>query len=222
MRNRTVWGAVALFVFGCGSTGGSGEWTVPGVSHGGIATYYAATGAGACSFDASANPEVAAIDTADYAGSMACGACVEVTGPNGKTTVQIVDECPDCQSSQLDLSEAAFAQIADVSAGRVNVTWQPVPCNVSGNVSYRYKDGTSQYWTAIQVLNYRVPIASLEWDHGGVWQSVDRQTYNYFVVSNGTGAGTVQVRITATTSQKLEDVLPAPSSGGTAQGHAQF
>lgn len=212
--------SLALLGLACGVN--TSAWSVPGPRHNGVATYYDATGAGACSFEAGGDLQVAAADTQDFAGSLACGACVSIQGPKGSTTVRIVDLCPDCQANQLDLSQSAFAKIAEPSAGRVNVTWQPVPCNVQGNVEYVYKDGSSPYWTAIQVRNHRVPIASLEWQHGSTWQSVPRESYNYFVISAGAGSGPVSVRITGTTGESLEDTLPAVEPSTTHAGRAQF
>lgn len=93
----------------------------------GDGTYYGATGAGACSFDATPSDlDVAAMNAPQYAGSAVCGECVAITGPKGGVTVRIVDLCPECKSGDLDLSQEAFAKIADVSAGRVKITWRVV------------------------------------------------------------------------------------------------
>jgi expansin (peptidoglycan-binding protein) len=123
---------------------------------------------------------------------------------------------------QLDLSMQAFAQIADVSAGRVPITWQVVACNVTGNVAYYVKDGSSQYWTALQVRNSRLPIAKMEYMSGGSWTGIDRQSYNYFVVASGVGPGSYQVRITAVDGQTLTDMLPAVQASTLVQGSGQF
>jgi len=220
---------VVLFVAvvaGCSGKGGSGGGGGPSLStpESGVATYYDATGAGACSFDPSPGDlDVAAIDAPEWDGSGMCGACAQVSGPNGAITVRIVDLCPECERGHLDLSMQAFAKIADVAAGRVPITWQIVPCNVQGNVSYRYKDGSSQYWTAIQVLNHRLPIARLEAQLSGTWQDVPRSDYDYFVRQMGVGTtGSFQVRVTAVDGQTVVDTLPPVSSGGVAYGHAQF
>lgn len=133
-----------------------------------------------------------------------------------------MDQCPECKSGDLDLSEEAFVKIADKSAGRVKISWQVVSCNVSGNVSYHYKDGSSQYWTAIQVRNHKLPIKSLELKVGGTYTGVTRVDYNYFVADKGAGTGPVSVRITAIDGQQLEDTLPAASSDVTNPGVAQF
>ena len=38
--------------------------------------------------------------------------------------VRIVDLCPECDASHLDLSREAFARIADLPQGRVDITWR--------------------------------------------------------------------------------------------------
>ncbi len=162
------------------------------------------------------------MNATQYATAAACGECVEVTGPTGKVTVRIVDKCPDCANKQLDLSKEAFAKIAAVSAGRVNVDWQVVACNVTGPVSYFYKDGSSQYWTAIQVRNSRLPITKLEVQRAGSYAEVARADYNYFVDDKGAGTGPVKVRITASDGQTLEDTLPPVQASTAAPGAAQF
>ena len=246
IRRRVVFAvAAAASALACGSSNGPGSSSVGGGGGGdggsggdaggsdatpalsqpqqGIATYYAANGTGACSFDASPSDlDVAAMNAPQFAGSAVCGECVHVVGPKGEVTVRIVDLCPECQSGHLDLSQQAFAKIADVSAGRVSITWTVVACAVTGNVSYRFKEGSSQYWTAIQVRNHRVPIAKLEWRKGGMYQDVPRESYNYFVVASGVGTGAVSLRITSSDGQTLEDTLPGVLDGAVVQGASQF
>jgi expansin (peptidoglycan-binding protein) len=208
---------------GSGSGGSSGGGPVLGQSQQGVATYYSADGTGACGFDASPNDlNVAAMDQPEWAGSGVCGECVVVTGPKGNVTVRIVDECPGCEVGHLDLSQQAFAQIADVSAGRVPITWKVVPCNVTGNIAYYIKDGSSQWWTAIQVRNSRLPVAKLEWLQGSTWTGIQRLDYNYFVVGGGVGPGSYQVRVTAIDGQSLVDTLPAVVPSATVNGSSQF
>jgi expansin (peptidoglycan-binding protein) len=208
---------------GGGGSGGSGGGPL-GAPESGVATYYDATGAGACSFDATPNDlDVAAIDMPEWNGSAPCGECVTVSGPNGTITVRIVDLCPGCEKGHLDLSMQAFARIADVAAGRVPITWQVVPCAVQGNVQYRSKEGSSQWWTAIQVRNHRLPIAGLEVELGSVWKEVARSDYNYFVDAAGVGTtGGFSVRITASDGQQLVDALPPVQSALVVEGAAQF
>ena len=213
-----------------GSTPGNGAPPF-GVAQSGVATYYGGDGTGACSFDADPSAlDFAAMDQPEWAGSAVCGACAAVVGPTGNVTVRIVDLCPGCESGHLDLSPQAFQKISPLSAGKVPITWTLVPCQVSGNVEYRYKDGSSQYWTAIQVLNHRLPIAKLEWKTQTQTGYADVALASYdYLRPQSSGVGTKdggRVRITAWDGQVLEDTLPAvgPSEdGGTVvTGGGQF
>ena len=66
--------------------------------HKGIATYYNATGDGACMFGPSPQDlMVSAMNAAEYDNAAACGAYVHVIGPKGEVTVRIVDLCPECK-----------------------------------------------------------------------------------------------------------------------------
>jgi expansin (peptidoglycan-binding protein) len=210
---------------GSGSKSG-GDGAPLGAPEQGRATYYDATGDGACSFGPSPGDlDVAAMDQAEWNGSAVCGECVAITGPNGKVTVRIVDLCPGCETGHLDLSQEAFAQIADVSAGNVPITWQVEPCAVTGDISYAIKDGSSQYWTGLQVRNSRLPVASLDVRMGGQWVSVPRQSYNYFVDTSGVGPGSYEVRVTAEGGERLTDMLPPVQQSTavyTVPGSGQF
>jgi expansin (peptidoglycan-binding protein) len=167
---------------------------------------------------------VAAMNHVDYAGSAACGEFVEVTGPNGTVTVRITDQCPECAAGDIDLSEQAFAAIADPAAGRVPIRWQVVEGDVTGPVQYRYKEGSSRYWVAIQVRNHRVPVSRLEILPAGSadWIEVARTDYDYFVYPTPIASGPLQVRVTALTGATLQDTLPEPQGGLVLDGAAQF
>lgn len=191
----------------------------------GEGTFYGATGGGNCSFDPSpGNLMVAAMNHTDYAGSAACGEFVAVTGPRGSVTVRITDQCPECRPGDIDLSEQAFATIADPVAGRVPISWYVVAGDVTGPVAYRYKEGSTRWWTAIQVRNHRLPITKLEILPNGAttWINVDRTDYNYFVYPTAIAAGPLMVRVTALGGATLLQTLPEPAGGLIVQGSGQF
>jgi expansin len=191
----------------------------------GEGTYYDfANGDGACMLGPSPNDmDIAALNQPDWSGSSLCGACAEVTGPNGTVTIRIVDECPECKTGDLDFSPQAFGKIAEMSAGRVPITWKLVTCNVSGPVRYKYKDGANQWWTAVQVQNHRLPVTALEFStDGGAYQSMQRMDYNYFLAGSGFGPNPVRVRVTAIDGQTLQDDLPAVQEYLVVDGKAQF
>jgi expansin len=193
--------------------------------HQGIATYYDATGAGACMFDPSPGDlMVAAMNAEEYNNAAVCGAYVTVTGPKGVVTVRIVDLCPECRAGHLDLSREAFAQIANLPQGRVAIIWQVVSPALTGPIAYHFKDGSNQWWTAVQVRNHRNPIAKLEYrDDGGQWVTVPRTSYNYFVQTNpGMGPGPYTIRVTDSYSNTLTDSGIPHIENGTVNGAAQF
>ena len=213
---------MACLLLACGGAGGGPP--ALGQVQQGIATYYDfANGDGACMFGPSPDDlDVAAMNAEQWAGSGVCGACASVAGPKGTVVVRVVDLCPECKKGHLDLSPQAFAKIADLSQGRVDVSWHLQACDVSGNVRYQIKDGSSQWWTAIQVRNLRIPVSSLAYRKDGAWIEVPRQDYNYFVAQSGVGPGAFTVRITAWDGQTLEDQLPGPDAGAVYEGAGQF
>ena len=192
--------------------------------HTGIATYYDATGAGACSFDPSPNDlMVAAMNNDEYNNAAYCGAYVQVNGPKGTVTVRIVDLCPECHTGHLDLSRQAFATIADLPQGVVSIAWRVVSPAISGPIAYHFKEGSNQWWTAVQVRNHRNPIAKFEYWNGGQWVTVPRVSYNFFVQTNpGMGVGPYTFRVTDMYSNTLTDSGIPFIEGGTIDGAGQF
>lgn len=200
----------------------TGPWKDPTV-HQGKATYYDADGTGNCSFPkASSPPLVAAMNEQEYGNAEYCGACVKVDGPNGSVVVHITDRCPECTTGHLDLSREAFAMIGEPKQGIIPITWQVISCPDNGTIRYHYKDGSSQWWTAIQIRNHRLPIKQVEIWKNNQWQVLTRQRYNYFLDDKGAGPDPVRIRLTAANGQVLEEQLPAPASDLEVVGKKQF
>jgi expansin (peptidoglycan-binding protein) len=198
--------------------------------HEGIATYYYATGGGACSFDPSPDDLMVAAMNADdyyrstYGQAAYCGAYVNVIGRKGSVVVRIVDLCPGCAADDLDLSQEAFAEVDNLSAGRVPITWQVVSPALSRPIAYHFKSGSNQWWMAVQVRNHRNPIESLEYRATGSsdWINVPRTSYNYFVPTSGMGAGPYDFRVTDWYGNVLTDSAIPLVADGTIAGSAQF
>ncbi|KAL4933139.1 putative extracellular cellulase CelA/allergen Asp F7-like [Aspergillus undulatus] len=128
-----------------------------------------------------------------------CGACVEVTGPDGNSVkAMIVDKCPECSSTHLDLFESAFTTLASKSEGEIPITYSSVSCSITSPLKLRNKSGTSAYWFSMQVVNANEAVSSLEvsTDGGSTWQSTQRSDYNFFENDAGFGSETVDVRVT--------------------------
>jgi len=191
----------------------------------GEATYYYASGAGACSFDPSPQDlMVAAMNGAQYNTAALCGAYVQVMGPQGTVTVRIVDLCPGCQAGDLDLSQEAFVQIANLAQGRVPITWQVVSPELAGPIAYHFMYGSNPWWTAVQIRNHRNPVAKLQYRSGdGQWVTVSRTSYNYFVQTDpGMGPGPYTFRVTDSYGNALVDSGIAHVENGTVSGSGQF
>ena len=177
----------------------------PGVTYQGVATEYAAAdGNGACLFGPAANMMIAAMNETDYESAKACGDHILVRAANGATiTVLITNECPlPCAPGQLDLSQQAFVALAGANLGRMPITWQLLSPANAGTISVRYQTGSSQYWCAIQVINHRNPVATLEVRAAGAWQQLPRASYNYFTSAHGAGCGGA-IRVTDIYGQQL-------------------
>ncbi|GER52089.1 expansin-related protein 2 [Striga asiatica] len=97
----------------------------------GTATYYTPPYvASACFGNEDQGTMIAAANLDLFNNRAACGQSYTVTCTggncrNGAVTVKIVDFCPPCGPDQLDLSQEAFAVIADPSAGRIQIDYTP-------------------------------------------------------------------------------------------------
>jgi expansin (peptidoglycan-binding protein) len=163
----------------------------------GKATFYAATGAGNCSFDAVSNPLVVALGPAEYRAGAACGGYLDVTGPRGSVRVKVVDQCPECPAGHIDLSREAFAKIGNPVDGIVPVTYRTVanPA-VPGPLTVRVKEGSSQFWLALRFDNHGNALTSAEIKVGNGFQRLVHTDYNYWLDENGSGNGPFTVRLT--------------------------
>ena len=164
------------------------------------------------------------MNAAQYDTAALCGVYVNVTGPKGTVTVRIVDLCPGCKAGDLDLSQEAFARIANLAQGRVAITWQVVSPTLVGPIAYHFKGGSNQWWTAVQIRNHRNPVAKLQYHQAdGQWATVPRTSYNYFVQRNpGMGPGPYTFRVTDSYGSVLMDSGVPHVENDTVNGSSQF
>lgn len=165
----------------------------------GKATFYDSRGSGGnCSFvSAPADRLYVALGPAEYAGGAACGSYLDVTGPKGTVRVLVMDQCPECGQGHLDLSVEAFARIADPVQGVVPVSYRAVvnPPQ-AGPLTFRVKEGASQWWFAVLVGGHGNPLASVEAGSGGNLRRLTRAEYNYWLAENGLGPGPYTIKVT--------------------------
>lgn len=166
----------------------------------GKATFFSLGSAlGHCSYPSeSVDPFYAALAPSEYAGAGSCGGYLDLTGPKGKVRVQVVDSCPPCAAGHIDLSEAAFKELADPDLGVIKVSYvgvndPPLP----GPLSFRIKDDSSKEWFALLVTNHGNPLAKVEVSgEGGTWRSLQRAVDNHWEATNGVGGGPFRIRVT--------------------------
>jgi expansin len=172
----------------------------------GTATHYVLTGLPNCSYPSPPSDDLfVALSPSEYDGAAACGGYLTVTGPDGSVTVQVVDQCPDCATGHIDLSEPAFAKLAPLGAGLINVSYQYlVDPAVPGPITMEVKSGSSQYWLALLADNTGNPRASVQVETAaGGWMSLVRASYNYWIAQSGAGAGPFTVRLTDTEGHQV-------------------
>lgn len=166
----------------------------------GVATHYVLTpGDGNCSYPGLPNGGLfVALSPGEYDGSAACGSFVEVTGPDGSVTAEVVDQCPPCQAGHVDLSEQAFERIAPLAAGEVPVTYHPIADPpLAGPLSVLVKTGSNPFYLALLPIGAGNPVASVQVSSPGHgWQPLTRTTYGYWLATAGAGAGPFTVRLT--------------------------
>ncbi|KAF9880018.1 hypothetical protein CkaCkLH20_02829 [Colletotrichum karsti] len=193
----------------------------------GESTFYGGnTSGGMCSFSTYTIPSGlygTAFSGSAWSSAANCGACVKVTGPKGTITAMVVDQCPECDAGHLDLFQDAFAKIGDISAGKIQTSYEFVDCGISSAIKLHNKSGTSSHWFSMQVLNHNEPVASLEvsTDGGSTWQKTTRQQYNFFENSSGFGTETVDVKVTSKSGKTVtvKDVSVAADSEASASGN---
>ena len=172
----------------------------------GTATHYVLAGLPNCSYPSPPSDGLfVALPPREYDGAAACGGYMTVTGPDGSVTVQVIDQCPDCAAGHIDLSEPAFAKLAPLSAGLINVRYQYLVDPVlPGPITLEVKSGSSQYWLALLADNTGNPLASVQVETGsGGWMSLARASYDYWIAQSGVGAGPFTVRLTDTEGNQV-------------------
>jgi expansin len=172
----------------------------------GIATHYVLSGLPNCSYPSPpANDFFVALSPSEYNSAAGCGGYLTVTGPDGSVTVQVIDQCPECATGHIDLSEPAFAKLAPLGAGLINVHYQYLadPA-LPGPITMEVKSGSSQYWLALLADNTGNPLASVQVENGsGDWISLARANYNYWIAQSGAGSGPFTVRLTDTQGNQV-------------------
>ncbi|KJA24893.1 hypothetical protein HYPSUDRAFT_453275 [Hypholoma sublateritium FD-334 SS-4] len=82
------------------------------------------TGLGACGAFSNNGDNIVALSPVDYAAGLHCFKKINVHHQGKTVTATIVDLCPSCGKSAIDLSQAAFQTLASLDLGMIEVTWE--------------------------------------------------------------------------------------------------
>ncbi|KAG2416135.1 hypothetical protein HFD88_007327 [Aspergillus terreus] len=211
------------------SASSSSSSTSKSETYSGKATFYGGNvSGGTCSFTGYTLPSGlfgTAYSGAQWNDASQCGACVQVTGPSGNSIkAMIVDQCPECEATHLDLFQNGFSELAALSEGIISIDWSFVSCDIDTPLVLKNKEGTSAYWFSMQVVNSNEPVTALEvsTDGGSTWHATTRSFYNYFENDSGFGTDTVDVRITGQSGKTVRVNNVGCSSGSSTTASTNF
>ena len=174
----------------------------------------------ACSMAGGDVPALAAgLDTANFRGAQACGACLRVQGSltTGSVVVQVVERT---SSAGVILTRAAMDKISP-GADLVQVDWQLVPCDTANQpVRFYIKEGSNSGYVGVQVRNARYPLASVAAVGTTTSVPLTLQSYNYWE-STKAGGGPLTLKLTDINGQILQEagipVVPMTETTGKTQ-----
>jgi len=90
-------------------TNGRGTWFGPGV--------------GACGWHNKASDHIVALSYKIYSKAH-CGKMITIVAEGKTHSAQVVDKCPSCTESSLDMSPSLFSEFANESKGVITVKWK--------------------------------------------------------------------------------------------------
>ena len=61
-----------------------------------------------------------------------CGRCVRIQYQGKTVNARVVDSCPGCPSTSLDLSPPVFSALDHLDRGVLQIQWEFVPCSGGG------------------------------------------------------------------------------------------
>jgi expansin len=190
----------------------------------GIATHYVLDGLPNCSYPSPPSDQLfVALSPSEYNAAGGCGGYLEVNGPDGSVRVKVIDQCPECATGHIDLSEPAFAKLAPLSAGLINISYSYLtdPA-LPGPITMEVKTGSSAFWLALLADNTGNPLASIQVENSsGSWISLARADYNYWIAQSGAGSGPFTVRLTDTAGNQAT-VNNISLSPGTVQSTGTY
>lgn len=140
---------------------------------------------------------VVALGPEEFDNAAACNTFVDIKSSRGTIRAKVTDLCPECDDGELDLSDEAFAKLADLDEGRVRVAYRAVRNPAVGPLTVQAKDGSNPSWLALRIDNHGNPLRSVEVASSGRrFSTMDLEDFGFWIDDNGAGKGPFSVRVT--------------------------
>jgi expansin len=135
-----------------------------------------------------------------YRDGAACGTYLDVQGPHGRVLAEVVDLCPSCAATSIDLDRDAFVRVAGPDAGSATVTYRRVVNPPLHHRIWLRVSATVSGRLALQVIHHGNRLTSVALaspvQAGSHWQPLTLGPNDFWVSTAGPPAGPVTVRIT--------------------------
>jgi expansin len=153
-----------------------------------------------------------------------CDACVKIETAKGKLLIVRVITTGVTTKNSIDLSPQAYDLLNSGEYPR-SMSWYVTKCPSNGeNIYYQFQTQANQWWTSLWVRNIALPLISVEvksTNHKD-WFKLTRGNDGTYTDSNGFGAGSFTIRITAIDGQIIQDVFTSLVPGSLIQSSGQF
>ena len=174
---------------------------MPGTMYAGRALFYdPGTALGSCTLGPfPARGWYASLSPRQFAHGHACGTYLVVRGPSGTVRAEVVDLCPSCRATTVNLSRSAYDRIGDPRPGAAPVTYhwvadprlrRPLGLRVSA-------PGPGEL--ALQVVSHGNRLASVAITRVGpaapAWRRLRLDAHDFWIARGVTSAGPFAVRI---------------------------
>jgi|UniRef100_K3X621 expansin (peptidoglycan-binding protein) len=103
----------------------------------------------------------AAMNRQQYADSASCSRCISVKGAKGTVLAYVADYCYECGENNLDLNTALWDAVIGGDPRIEPISWYFTPCP-DEKEKFCVKEGSNAHWFALQVVNSRDGIKSME------------------------------------------------------------
>lgn len=198
----------------------------------GIATIYGSGQGGACGWDnndlllSPFNGKIAAVGADLWNSGLACGDvydlfCItdsntinsSVTCSGDTVRVMVVDQCPECSNTHLDLSDSAWAAILTGPPGIADIEFRRVGHEYGVNLQIDIKDGPNPFFVQFYPKFSNKTIVNIEVSPAGTtdyYQASHSTNQGFWTIDGGSGIPVpVELPLSFRFTSNDGDILPA-------------